>query len=286
MFTMSRQGRGEVAHKFSLEHLTVLPFTPPELVHIAAEAGYEYVGLRTMPLGVAGEAECDIAHNGHLMRQTRQALSVTGLSVSDVEVVRIAADVDPLTYEPSFAAAAEIGAIDVTASVWTPDLACASDSFETLCQLARPYGLRINLEFVAAASVSTLAGVLRLLRLSESENIGVVLDMYHVHRAATNLAELDDVPTEWWHFYQLCDAPAASPCSPDAIREEMRERRLYLGEGGIDVAGILSHVPSAIYGLEIPNLTRLSELGPVGHATRCLETAKSYFAGNWEDVAS
>lgn len=263
---------------YSLEHLTVLSCTPPELVHVAADAGYDQVGLRTMPLGIPGEPECDIAANPSLLRETRNALATTGLTVSDVEVVRIAAALDPRRYERGFAAAAELGATDVTTSVWTPDAAYARDSFEATCAVAKPYGLRLNIEFVAIADVRTLTQAVDLLRSVEATNIGLLLDTYHVHRAGADLAGLDNLPREWFHYCQLCDAPAAIPASDNEIREEVREHRLLLGEGRIDVAGILAHLPDVTYALEIPNLARLAEFGPLEYARRCLSSAKTYLA--------
>lgn len=263
---------------YSLEHLTVLSCTPSELVHVAADAGYDQVGLRTMPLGIPGEPECDLAANPPLLRETRKALAATGLTVSDVEVVRIESALDPRSYERGFAAAAELGATDVTTSVWTSDAAYARDAFDATCAVAKPYGLRLNIEFVAIAEVRTLAQAIELLRSVEATNIGLLLDTYHVHRARTDVAELDGLPSGWFHYYQLCDAPAAIPASANAIREEVREHRLFLGEGRIDVAGILAHLPDVTYALEIPNLARLEESGPLEYARRCLATAKAYFA--------
>jgi hypothetical protein len=56
----------------------------------------------------------------------------------------------------------------------------------------------------------------------------------------------------------------------------MREARLYVGEGGIDVAGILAHMPHCVYSIEVPNRERHEQLGYAAHATRCLETLKAY----------
>ena len=47
---------GMAARTFSLAHLTLLDVPPPELVRIAASSGYDYVGLRTIPLHLSGEA--------------------------------------------------------------------------------------------------------------------------------------------------------------------------------------------------------------------------------------
>jgi len=60
----------------------------------------------------------------------------------------------------------------------------------------------------------------------------------------------------------------------------LREARLYLGEGGIDVADILAHIPAVPYSIELPNLDRVRELGYAEHAFRCLESAKAYLAAH------
>ena len=60
----------------------------------------------------------------------------------------------------------------------------------------------------------------------------------------------------------------------------MREARLYVGEGGIDVAGILEHIPPCVYSIELPHKERHEEMGYAEHATRCLETLKAYLAAH------
>jgi hypothetical protein len=49
-----------------------------------------------------------------------------------------------------------------------------------------------------------------------------------------------------------------------------------VGEGGIDVAGILGAMPPIPYSIELPNLKRVAEYGYEAHARRCLESAKTY----------
>ena len=58
----------------------------------------------------------------------------------------------------------------------------------------------------------------------------------------------------------------------------LREARLYVGEGGIDIASILAHIPHCVYSIELPNKERHEEIGYAEHATRCLETLKAYLA--------
>ena len=37
--------------QFSLAHLTMLECSPPRLIEIAAQAGYDFVSLRPIPVG-------------------------------------------------------------------------------------------------------------------------------------------------------------------------------------------------------------------------------------------
>ena len=44
-----------MAQQYSLAHLTVLGCAPPEMTYIAARAGYDYVSLRPIFMGLPGE---------------------------------------------------------------------------------------------------------------------------------------------------------------------------------------------------------------------------------------
>ena len=43
--------------KFSLAYLTIPGVDPFDQIRIAAEAGYDYVSLRTIPMGLPGEPQ-------------------------------------------------------------------------------------------------------------------------------------------------------------------------------------------------------------------------------------
>jgi sugar phosphate isomerase/epimerase len=59
-----------------------------------------------------------------------------------------------------------------------------------------------------------------------------------------------------------------------------RAGRLYLGEGGIDIASILAQLPAVPLSIEIPNPEKLSILGAEQYARLCIETARSYLAAS------
>lgn len=57
-------------HLYSLVHLTNISCPPPEMIRVAARAGYDAVSLRTIPMGLPGERPYDIAKDPHLLRET------------------------------------------------------------------------------------------------------------------------------------------------------------------------------------------------------------------------
>ena len=271
-----RPGASSVKRQFSLAYLTLFGCPPPEMTYTAARAGYDYVSFRPIYMGLPGEPDFDLSVNPQLLKQTRTALATTGLKVLDIELARVQDGLDPKKYLPALEVGAELGAKHVISSIWTGDRVFATECFAELCDLARPLGLTIDLEFVTFANVRTLQEALEVLRAARRENCGVLVDMLHFSRSRVALAELDAVPREWFHFTHVCDAPAEIPTTRDALIRTARDERLYAGEGGIDVAGILHRIPEVPYSLEIPHLARVRELGYAEHAFRCLQTARTY----------
>ncbi|MGO4886720.1 sugar phosphate isomerase/epimerase family protein [Anaerobacillus sp. MEB173] len=266
--------------QFSLAHLTALGCTPPELTYIAARAGYDFVSIRPIYMGLPGEPNYALAENKEMMRQTKVALADTGIKLLDIELARIYDGLDPKRYLPAFEVAAELGGRHVLSSIWTGDRNYAIERFAELCDLAKPFGLTIELEFVPIASVNDLASTLDVLRTANRENAGLMIDAHHFHRSGDKVEDLDAVPSEWFRYFHLCDAPAEIPTSKEEMTRILREERLYVGEGGIDIASIVNRIPEIPYSIELPNIKRAEELGYEEFARRCLQTAKDYLAAN------
>ncbi|OLN23050.1 AP endonuclease [Domibacillus antri] len=266
-----------MANQFSLAYLTVLGCPPPEMTYIAARTGYDFVSFRPIHMGVPGEHDVSLTESKALLKETKKALADTGIKLLDIELARICDGTDPKRYLPAMEVAAELGGRHVLSSIWTKERSFAVERFAELCDLAKPFGLTIELEFVPIAGVSTLAGALDILRSAKRENAGLMIDVHHFHRSKEKLEDLDVVPREWFRYLHLCDAPADIPDSQEEMTRILREERLYIGEGGIDVASIVNRVPQVPYSIELPNTKRVQDLGYETFAQRCLETAKAYF---------
>jgi sugar phosphate isomerase/epimerase len=212
---------------------------------------------------------------------TKKALRETGIQVHDIELARIFDGVDIKSYEPAFEIAAELGAKSVLSSIWTPDKPFYIEKFAELCDQAKKYGLNVELEFVSWADVKNLKDAVEVLNAVEKDNAGVMIDTLHFDRSRVAIEELRTIPKEWFHFAHLCDGPAEIPTTKEGLIRTGRDERLYIGEGGINIADIVSELPEDIvYSLELPHIARAKELGYAEHARRCIESAKNYFKKN------
>jgi sugar phosphate isomerase/epimerase len=266
-----------MAPRFSLAHLTVLGCSPAEMTYIAADAGYDLVSFRIMALELPGEPRYPLARDKAMLRETKTALTETGLELLDVEVARISDDRDVRDYRPSLEVAAELGAKHVIACCYGKDRGRLVSSFAQLCQLAAPLGLTVDLEFITFSDISTLGLAYGLVREAGCSNGGILIDTLHFDRAQATCAELGAISPSLFRFAQLCDAPKALSPSRDDLIRTAREERLYLGEGDIPVKEIMAHLPDIPCSLEIAHRTRQQELGYGEFARQCLATARRYF---------
>jgi sugar phosphate isomerase/epimerase len=263
--------------QFSLAYLTVLGCPPPEMIYMAARTGYDFVSLRPIYMGLPGEPNFSLSDNKELLILTKKALAETGVKLLDIELAKIYDGVDPKNYLPAMESAAELGGKHVLSSIWTDDRPYAIEQFAELCELAKPFGLTVELEFVPIASVKDLTGALDVLKAVKQDNAGLMIDIHHFNRSLDKVEDLDLVPREWFRFLHLCDACKEIPSSNEEMTRILREERSYVGEGGIDVASIVNRIPEIPCSIELPNIKRVKEFGYEEHARLCLQSAKDYF---------
>ena len=113
-------------------------------------------------MGLPGEKPYDIAKDPQLLRETRKAAEETGIWIHDTENARIVDGVDVSDYEPSLAAAAELGIRHILSNIWTGNKAFYTEQFMKLCDLAAQYDQTVSVEFVTWASVRNLEEVKEL----------------------------------------------------------------------------------------------------------------------------
>jgi sugar phosphate isomerase/epimerase len=259
-----------MARPISLAALTVLELTPPEMVACAAEAGFSHVGIRLLP-ATPTEPQYDIVGDTPLLREVERRLADTGLKVLDVEIFRIKPDTRVGDYEAAIATAARLGASELLVAGNDPDEARLIDSFAAFCDLAGSYGLGVGLEFMPWTDAKDLTQAARIVEAAGRDNAGVLIDPFHLSRSRSRIEDIATVPPSRLHFMQFCDVPAAIPPTMDAILAEARAERLFPGEGGVDLLGLLRAVPRDIpLSVEVPTHTLAKTVGATERARRAL----------------
>jgi sugar phosphate isomerase/epimerase len=227
-----------VASVTGLEHLTLLDVAPPDLVTIAAQAGFDAVGLRISP-ATDNERPWPMAPGSAMLAETALRCADTGITVLDAEAVRLGPE--PAHFTPFLDAAAQLGARYVNAICEDADLARLADEFARLVADARPYGIRPVIEFMAYRSVRTLAAATAI--AARSGGGGILIDALHVQRCGVRLDALRVLDPGLVSYVQLCDAPLAAPADQVA---EARSARLLPGDGELPIAGLLTALPDGI----------------------------------------
>jgi len=249
------------AHDYSVAHLSALTLSPPALVEAAADAGYRYVGIRLSRV-TPDEPHHPVATDPALLRRTKAALAATGVDVLDVELARVGPHDDPKRYRRLLEIGAELGARHVVTQLPDSDRDRKTEHFAQLCDLAAPLGLTIDLEFPSWTETPNLTEATYVLRAADRPNAGMLIDLLHFARSQSSVDELRALPREWFHFAHVCDAPARVPSTVEGLIHTARYERLFPGEGGIDVTGILDALPPDIpYALEIPRANLTAQVG-------------------------
>ena len=114
-------------HKFSLAFLTVKDIRPIEMIRVAAETGYDCVGLRLLPAGPDGPYS--ILNDRSEQRNVLSALSDTGIQVADAEVVRIGKSFNLEILLPFFEVCSYLGAKHVLVVGDDPDRTRLIDNY-------------------------------------------------------------------------------------------------------------------------------------------------------------
>lgn len=250
-------------HATGLDHLTMLDIAPPEFVDLAAGAGFSAVSLRIAPF-TAGEEAWPMLPGSPMLAETVRRLAGTGVLVLCTESIAVGAGQDIAEAEPVIEAAAALGAQYVSVTCDHPDSARFAAQFAAIADLARPYGLRPVIEFMAYRPVSSLAAAVSIARGSDGG--AVLLDTLHIYRCGVTASELAGLDPALLSYLQVCDAPRRPPA--DAMLEA-RTRRLLPGEGELPLADMRGALPADLpVSVEAPCQQARAWLTPAQYAAQ------------------
>ncbi|PZR96122.1 MAG: xylose isomerase [Stutzerimonas stutzeri] len=268
----------------SLAYFTSVPLSPPDAIRLAAELGYDAVGLRALPAAPGG-AFSPLIEDAALRAETRRA-AVAGVPVFDVEIVRIGVDFTVERVRSFLDFCGELGARAILVAGDDPDEARLTASFAAFCEAAAPYGLTGDLEFMPWTKVRDARSALRIVTAAGQPNGRILVDALHAGRSSTTLGDIASIPADMLSYAQICDAPGDMPTTDEGLIYTAREARLLPGEGSIDLVGIFSQLPPDLpVSVEIPHLERSPVLGVREWARQALAATRATLAARDEAVA-
>ena len=261
---------------YSLSYLTASSLTPAQAIAVAAQTGYSHVGLR-LSASMPGGAYQDLLNDAHLMREARASMQNTGVGVFDIEVIRIGENFDASDWLALLEAAAALKARGVLVVGDDPDPARLAQSFGSLCALAQPFALTIDLEFLPWTPVRDANGALAIVDAAgRPSNAGVLVDALHMARSTSTLADIAALPVSCLHYAQICDGPGSGSFTHEQMLRTAVYERLLPGEGGIDLKGIFQALPPDLpVSIEIPHHIRQPQLGAREWARQALVATRA-----------
>jgi sugar phosphate isomerase/epimerase len=256
----------------SLAHLSLIDTVPPALITIARESGFDLVDLRLSPATPTDTVYTNDERLA-LCRQLVSLLRDTGMAVWDVEIIRLNDQSDPRAHLPLMGAAAMLGARRIKLVCDSDDHVRAAHLLNHLCELAMPFGLTLDLEYMVFSGVRSLAAALALVAAVGRPNLKVLVDALHWMRAGDDAPSLGAAQSLGALGYvQLCDGPLRAPVGHEALIQEARTNRLVPGDGEFPLHTLLDAMPQdCVASLEVP-LPPGRE--PLAHAQRLNRAAR------------
>lgn len=262
---------------YSLAYLNSHRCTPAEAIRVAAQTGYQYVGMRLWP-NAPGAPQQLLLGQPQALRETLAARSDTGVGIFDLEIIRINEGFDPHTWDALFDVGAQLQAKAILVAGDDPNEARLTENYARLCEVMQPYGMTADLEFMPWTEVKDAKSALRIVQnAGMPANAGILVDALHFGRSSTTLDDIRAIPRGLLHYAQICDAQAGLDFTTEQMIHTARCERLLPGDGTIDLPGLLDALPADLpISVEVVNFGREAQTSPASWAAECLARSRPY----------
>ena len=261
----------------SLAYLSSHRCTPAEAIRVAAQAGYQYVGLRPWP-NAPGAPQQHLLDQPAALREALAAQRDTGVGVFDLEIIRINEQFDPHTWDALYDVGAQLQAKAILVAGDDADEARLTENYARLCEVMQPFGMTADLEFMPWTAVKDARSALRIVQnAGMPSNAGILVDALHFGRSTTTLDDIRAIPRQLLHYAQICDAEAGLNFTVEQMIHTARCERLLPGHGTIDIRGLFAALPSDLpVSVEVVHFGREANTSPAAWAAECLAASRPF----------
>lgn len=262
----------------SLAPLIALPYTPPQMVQLAADSGCDACGLRLLPASPGG-LHHPLTSAAPMLAETLARAADLGVQVLDLEIIRIGPGFDAGAFGAFFEVGARLGARHVLVAGDEADVGRMSAQFAALCDAAAPFGLSCDLEPMPWCPVASVGDAARIVVAADRPNGAVLVDALHFFRSASTFDDLRALPRSRLNYVQVCDGKVPGPTTTEGLIHDARCERLLPGEGGFDLKSLLAALPADLaVSIEIPSEMRASAMGYTAWARAAVAATRALLA--------
>lgn len=260
--------------QLGLAQLSLVSTAPPQLVRIAAAAGFDFIGARVRQV-TAAERAYDLQPGSAMLADTLRAVAETGVGIKDIEFLLLDGSDQREAWLRMMEAGAALGASTLTVAASLTDRGLLAEILGRMARDGRDHGIVPTLEVISYQSVNSLP---LAAQLAAEAGTRIVADTLHLSRVGTTDGQLREhaalIP-----MLQLCDGPATAPADRDALVLESRSERAVPGEGEFRLAEMVAALPEGTpLSVETPSDSTLARIGEQAWANRLKAGADSVIA--------
>lgn len=234
---------------YSLDNLTMVGVELPELVDIAAAAGYDAVAPWSMAMSDKGTMTT--LPDSAKIREMAARLRETGIRLAAGDGFALLPGHDIEAYKTSAEVMAELGASNIVVLPFDDDEARSFDGFCKLSEHAGKLGMGVALEFLPTSQVKTLDDAVAYVSRTGMSHVGLQVDFFHVMNGAGSVAGLASIDPALIRCAQVSDGKLG--LSSEQYAHAMMADRSVPGEGEFPLNELLAILPADInVGIEIP----------------------------------
>ena len=163
------------ARPLGLAALSSLTTEPPQLIELAAEAGFDFVGIRVRPV-TADETAFNLQPGSPMLDETLARMADTGIEVKDTEFLLLDGSDQRQAWIQMFEAAQALGAESMTVAVADTEQARVIDTLGQMVDDAKPYGVTPALEAISYQAVNSYP---QAVDIAEQTGVSVLIDTLH-----------------------------------------------------------------------------------------------------------
>ncbi|WP_212743858.1 TIM barrel protein [Glutamicibacter sp. V16R2B1] len=253
-----------------LAQLSLVGTPAPQLIRLAAEAGFDFIGARVRPV-TSTERAFDLQPGSLLLAETLQAMNETGLNVRDVEFLLLDGTDQRSVWLEMMRAGQALGAGTLTVASAVAEENQLTDLLGQMTQDGAEFGIVPTLEVISYQKVNSLPQAARIAREAGCQ---IVADTLHLSRVQATPEQLYEhaalIP-----MMQLCDGPAAAPRDREGLVHESRSDRGAPGSGEFALASLVSALPPTMpLSVEAPSQAAVASIGEAAWVRQLLRGAQ------------